>query len=34
MRNEVERFSNGKFYAEWKEYEKTGKAIFGDRWHD
>tara|TARA_R110002050_G_scaffold47199_2_gene110364 strand:- start:1141 stop:1440 length:300 start_codon:yes stop_codon:yes gene_type:complete len=34
MRNEVERFSNGKFYAEWKEYEKTGKAIFGDRWND
>ena len=34
MRNEVERFSNGKFYAEWKEYEKTGKAIFGDNWND
>ena len=34
MRNEVERFSNGKFYKEWKEYEKTGKAIFGDNWND
>ena len=34
MRKEVDRFMNGKFYTEWKEYEKTGKAIFGDRWND
>ena len=34
MRKEADRFMNGKFYTEWKEYEKTGKAIFGDRWND
>ena len=34
MRREADRFINGKFYTEWKEYEKTGKAIFGDRWND
>ena len=34
MRKEVDRFMNGKFYTEWKEYEKTGKAIFGDNWND
>jgi len=34
MRREANKFINGKFYAEWKEYEKTGKAIFGDRWND
>jgi len=36
MRREADKFmsGNGKFYTEWKEYEKTGKAIFGDRWND
>ena len=36
MRREADKFmsANGKFYTEWKEYEKTGKAIFGDRWND
>ena len=34
MRIEADRFINGKFYAEWKEYEKTGNAVFGDHWND
>jgi len=34
MRREANKFINGKFYTEWKEYEKTGKAIFGDNWND
>ena len=34
MRREADRFINGKFYTEWKEYEKTGKAIFTDNWDD
>ena len=34
MRKEADRFINGKFYTEWKEYEKTGKAIFRDNWDD
>jgi uncharacterized protein (DUF608 family) len=34
MRREADNFINGKYYKEWKEYEKTGKAIFGDHWND
>ncbi len=34
MRREADKLINGKFYTEWKEYEKTGKAIFGNHWND
>ena len=34
MRREADKLINGKFYTEWKEYEKTGKAIFGENWND
>jgi len=34
MRREADTFINGKFYTEWKEYEKTGKAIFRNNWDD
>lgn len=34
MRKEADRFISGPYYKELKEYEKTGKAVFGDHWND